>query len=410
MAGASGAGKSVTANYLLMHLLASGTKALIIDVGGSYIKLIELFGGDYISFEPEADPALNLFYDPADVRRPDSSLDPLRLQFMLTAIETLLVDRDRDSLSNAERAVLTGAVMQLYKDGYIEDGGAPTLRDLAGALTALHTSDDDDLATGRALARGLRHWLTGPHARLLDRRSNIKLTTDIAAFDLKGLPDEVRTPVVLILSAMIWNLVTRDTSERKVVVFDEVWTLLSSPASSRLIAELYRTSRKYGCSILSISQSVEDFTTSDIAGALVNNSATAYLLRHRVGHEIVADTFRLNERQQHVFRALEMRRGQYSELLVLSGDRSFVGRVVLTPLEYWIATTHPDDHAALDTMAVRHPDMALLDLLHACADRWPRGVATLDPDAARESLESLTAPRSTDGPQTAVHTHGAHAA
>src|SRR4029077_2226932 len=112
-----------------------------------------------------------------------------------------------------------------------------------------------------------------------------------AAFDLKGLEGDkdLQAVLVLILSGIIWNLVMRDNTEAKVVVFDEVWRLLESPASAQLIAELYRTSRKYRCSILTISQSVEDFTGSSIAAALINNSATVYLLKHRLGHEAVVE-------------------------------------------------------------------------------------------------------------------------
>jgi hypothetical protein len=202
----------------------------------------------------------------------------------------------------------------------------------------------------------------------------VRLTADVAGFDLKGLADDVLAPVVLILSGIIWNLVTRDRAEQKIVVFDEVWSLLTNPTAAELLEELYRTSRKYRCSILSISQSVDDFTRSPIAQALVNNSATTYLLRHRAGHEVIAQTFHLNDRETYVFEGLEMRRGEYSEILVLAGrQHHFLARVVLTPLEYWIATTHPADSAVLADLERRSPHLSLLDRLLLCARAYPRG-------------------------------------
>lgn len=375
MAGASGSGKSVTTNYVLMHLFAAGVKGLIIDVGGSYRKLLSLYGGAYFTFDEAADAALNLFYDPADALLPDGRLDPLRRRFMLAVLETLLVDHERPKLGHEEIAVLDTALSCLYQD----HAEAPILSDLLAFLRAASWPEAEDYEIARRLARRLQRWTRGVHARLLDRPSTVKLTTDFAGFDLKGLSHEVRAPVVLILSAIIWNLVMRDPGEKKIVVFDEVWTLLGNPAAAELLEELYRTSRKYRCAILSISQSVDDFTGSSIAQALVNNSATTYLLRHRAGHEIIADTFHLNNRERYVFKALEMRRGEFSELLVIAGRHHFLARVVLTPFEYWIATTHPADQALLGRLIHDFPHASLFDVLRHASLLHPGGVTDLPP-------------------------------
>src|SRR5262249_49171206 len=200
--------------------------------------------------------------------------------------------------------------------------------------------DEEDVAIARRLARDLRVWVEGPAARLINRPSTLALTTELAAFDLKGLETqpELQAVVMLILSGIIWNLVMKDRTTRKIVVFDEVWRLLESPSSARLVAELYRTSRKYRASILTISQAAEDSTSPAIAAAPTNTSATVYLLRPRRGHEVVARQFHLNEREVEVFRGLEMRRGEFTEALVLHDEHHFLARVVLSPLEYWIAT------------------------------------------------------------------------
>jgi conjugal transfer ATP-binding protein TraC len=187
---------------------------------------------------------------------------------------------------------------------------------------------------------------------------------------------------MLILSGIIWNLVMKDRAAKKVVVFDEVWRLLESPPSARLVAELYRTSRKYRASILTISQAVEDFTSSPIATALTNNSATVYLLKHRRGHELVAQQFHLNVREEEIFRGLEMRRGEYTEALVLHGDHHFLARIVLTPLEYWIATSHPADLELEAELGRAQPHLSRLDRLRLLAARFPRGAATAQDPAA----------------------------
>jgi hypothetical protein len=187
---------------------------------------------------------------------------------------------------------------------------------------------------------------------------------------------------MLTLSGLIWNLVMKDRSQSKLVLFDEVWTHLMSPSSAQLIGELYRTTRKYNCSILTLSQSVEDFTASPIAPALVNNAATVYLLRHAKGHRKIAAELNLNAREQVVFESLEMRRGEYSEVLVLHGKRHFLSRVVLSPLEYWIATTYPPDLALESRYVAKYPTLSRLELLSKLAVRYPRGAQAEEPNRA----------------------------
>lgn len=391
MAGSSGSGKSSTTNYLLLNLLAAGARALVIDVGGSYRRIIDIFGGEYFAITLEGGHALNPFFPPADLITPDGRLDERRAQFIAAVIERMVCDRVRPELRNVERAVLGAAIEDTYRATWPE---TPLLSDLAAVLRDFQAEDPEDRQIAAGLARDLRIWTEGPAARLVNRPSTVSLTATsaAAAFDLKGLETQphLQSVVMLILSGIIWNLVLRDPTERKIVVFDEVWRLLESPASAQVIAELYRTSRKYRCSILTISQSVEDFTSSPIASALTQNSATVYLLRHRRGHELVTAQFRLNAREEHVFQSLEMRRGEYTEALVLHGEHHFLARVVLSPLEYWIATTHPADLALEAEVKRRRPGLSRLALLDTLAGEYPRGAdasaaAPSDRDAEEEA-------------------------
>lgn len=406
MAGTSGSGKSSTANYLLLNLLAAGAGALVLDVGGSYRRLLGLFGGDYFAVSSEGvasragrHTALNPFFPAAEILLPDGRLEERRAQFLQVVLERMVTDRARPELRHPERAVLLSAVTTTYQR--CQDGAAgrtPLLGDLVTTLRGFATDgatgpaashhDPEDRAIAHALARDLRVWTEGPAARLVNQPSSIALDTACAAFDLKGLeaqPD-LQAVVLLILSGAIWSLVMRDPTARKVIVFDEVWRLLAAPASAALLAELYRTSRKYRASVLTISQSVEDFTTSPIAAALVNNSATTYLLKHRRGHDVVAAQFHLNARERHVFGGLELRRGEYTEALVLHGPHHFLARVVLSPLEYWMATTHPADLALEREVARGAPHLSRRALLQALARRFPRGA---DAAAAATSAREL---------------------
>ena len=387
MAGSSGSGKSSTTNYLLLNLLAAGTRAIVVDVGGSYRRVIHLFGGQYFAVQVEgSEPCcLNLFFKHAEALLPDGKLDENRLAFMLAVVERMVVHRQRPELRNVDRAVLGRAIHETYRRVSTR---TPILQDLVATLRDIRFEDEEDVELARGLARSLRVWIEGPAARLLNGQTTVELTTGCAAFDLKGLEahGELQAVVMVILSGIIWNVVMRDNTTPKVVVFDEVWRFFESPASAKLVAELYRTARKYCASVLTISQAVEDFTSSSIAAALINNSATVYLLKHQSGHELVAEQFHLNARERDVFRGLEMRRGEFTEVLALHGEHHFLARIVLTPLEYWMATTHPADLAIERELRARDPHLSLQQLLWKLARRYPRGAGSA-PRALLRSTE-----------------------
>jgi hypothetical protein len=304
------------------------------------------------------------------------------MQFLLAVVERMVCDHGRPALRQVERAVVHRAIVETYE----RTTSTPLLADLVETLRTLRLDDKQDDAIARDLARALRVWTTGPAARFLNRPSTIQLTeeTRCAAFDLKGVGEEpqLQSVVLLCLSALIWNVVMRDQTERKLVVFDEVWRFFETPASAKLIGELYRTSRKYKTSILTLSQSVQDFTSSSIAAALMNNSAAAYLLKHERAHEEIARELHLNERELAIFQHLEMRRGHYTEALICHGKHHFLSRIVLTPLEYWIATTHPADLALERACGAQHPELSRLAILSKLAELYPHGAPSTSAAAA----------------------------
>ena len=374
VAGASGSGKSVWTNVLLFNALAAGAKILIVDRGGSYQRLIEIFSGQYftVGLDGEAPCRLNLFFDPKDVVREDGTLEQTRHQLMCAVVERMACDALRPELGHAERATISLAIAETYRRAA---NATPILSDLLTTLRQMTGSED--AAVAHDLAARLRIWTEGPAAKILNGPSTISLTADCAAFDLKGLESQkdLQSIVMLILSGIIWNLVMRDRTEAKMIVFDEVWQLLSSPSSARIIEELYRTARKYRASILTISQSVDDFAGSSIASALMGNSATTYLLRHGRNHEQIGKQFQLNERELYHFQRLEMRRYEFTEILVLHGQQHFVGRVVLSPLEYWMTTSDPSDIALEQAIKEQYPNRSLFARLCVLSEKYPKGAA-----------------------------------
>lgn len=160
---------SVASENAVPQPVAPGDKfrahpALVIDVGGSYRRLMQLFGGGYfaITLDQGADQALNPFFAPVDIMRPGGRLDERRLQFVLAVLERMVCDSRRPELGNAERAVLADAVAATYR---ATPARAPLLSDLVAALRA-HAGDPEDVA----IAHGFAPWRCSSFTRISRRR------------------------------------------------------------------------------------------------------------------------------------------------------------------------------------------------------------------------------------------------
>ena len=344
---------------------------MIVDVDGSYERLIALHGGQYFRFDSEHGTALNLFYGCADVVREDGTIDPMKMMSMVAVLESLLVESDRPSLRNQEKYVLEKAIVAVYADAC----ETPILEDLVEVLKTGSFEDDEDIIAAKSMAKALRYWTEGSYAWLLNRRSSIRMDSVVVGFDLKSVDKAVLTPVLIIIFGMIWEFAEKHRGTQKIALLDESWRLMSTSIAAQFVNEAFRTSRRMRLAILAIVHSPKDFQDIPDAKALLECADTAYLLKQGGECREAAKVFELNECEDAALQNLYFERGKYSEVLVLSGEKNhFVARITLTPLEYWVSTTHPPDIRGLKQVQASMPNASLLRQLEQCAVLWPRGV------------------------------------
>jgi hypothetical protein len=78
--------------------------------------------------------------------------------------------------------------------------------------------------------------------------------------------------------------------------------------------------------------------------AILNNATFRFFLRHDSSDaKLVTEEFSLNEAEQDALEHLESRPGELSQLLLQEAGQSIVLNLKPTPLEYWLATSHPTD-------------------------------------------------------------------
>ena len=134
-----------------------------------------------------------------------------------------------------------------------------------------------------------------------------------------------------------------------------------------------RTLRKSGSGITFITQGVEEIVASAIGPAILNNTATKFIMLQRGDTEILKNTLKLNSQEIALIHSLEQRKGLFSEGFMIEGDRRQVVRVFPSPFEYWLSTSDAQDNHYLDQL--RDKGLSLVEAIEKAATDYPRGIS-----------------------------------
>jgi conjugal transfer ATP-binding protein TraC len=352
--GGSGTGKTFLMQTILSDLLREGAEAVIVDRGFGYEPLVRLFGGAVIPIEPDGAVAINPFDLPGESTEPDAH----KKAFLLALLRAMLPSAGGVTES-LENALLMSAVEQVYADA------APSLSRLAEALAHFKkvgkraaTAEERRLA--QSLALRLEPWTgTSAFGALLDRPSTRLPDAPLIYFETSGLErhPELRAVGLLLVTDLIWRRVQQHPQRKKVVVLDEVWSLLKLPQAAVFVAELYRRFRRYGAAAYAVTQSLEDFQSEGARGIL-QNTTYHYLLRLPTEDDLIQRLLELNERAMAAYRTLASKKGVYSEALAwIRRESGLEGGVIVlrpSPAEYWAFTTSAQDIALRDEAVAKH--------------------------------------------------------
>jgi conjugal transfer ATP-binding protein TraC len=370
--GSSGAGKSFLNNLVLLQYITQEPLVFIIDIGGSYRKLCEFLGGQYIEISPprgsETCKTINPLELPSGVTEPS----PQKIKFILSFLENLLTDEDGDKLPKLDKSLLEEAVMETYATARKTKGSDPIMSDL---VAVLEKSEDRSL---RNYAKMLYPW-TGerPYGRLLDAKSTLDLSSGFVVFDLKGLSSypDLQAAMILIITDFILGRVENTKGKRKQILMDECWELLKSRGSQRFMEYCVRTLRKTGSGITFITQGLEEIVASPIGSAILSNTATKFVLLQRGDLKPIRELLKLNDQEMSLIGSLRQAKGRYSEAFLMSNEARTVIQIHPTPVEYWLATSDAADNQLLEDARVASPDKSLAEHIYELSETYPYGTA-----------------------------------
>jgi len=385
-----GGGKTMMVQMLLSMAARANPIVSIIERGDSYQPLVELMGGQMVAMSLDSDQTINAWDLPKGEREPGKD----QIAFLRNLARHMMGEggaEDTDLLDN----LLTDAIQRTYRRAAIRQSSPiPTFGDLRDELAAWRDEDKNPRVMDEAhlAAIKLRSWTgeKGPYAKLFDRLTTISLSNSWLYFNIEKLDDDARLKGAMsLVIARAMSLRSSGVASRPaIVIMDEFSFILDSPVLAPEAVQLFRTARKRGVIVCGISQTVEDYVgTKDkprVHGpGIVKNSSIKIIGRQPGDTTPLIDHMHLSGTSVHAIKQFSgPRKGRYADALIAIGEKAETThaiRMAPTPLEYWIMTTYPRERLYRAWFLREHGDRPLLARYQMLAEKFPQGLAELDP-------------------------------
>ncbi len=329
----SGAGKSFAVKLEALRSLMFGTEIIIVDPENEYKSLCEAVGGSFLQLSLTSNTHVNPFELPRTVD-PEEADNALRANIiMLHGLLRLMMG----DMSAAEESDLDVALIATYaqkgitNDPLTHTAEPPVMVDLYNTLNTTG-------GNGPALAARLRRYTEGTFSGIFSQQSNVDLNNPFVVFNIRDLEDELRPIGMYIVLNYIWNKV-KSEKKKRILIVDEAWQLMQYQDSAMFMFSIAKRCRKYYLGLTTISQDVEDFLSTRLGRAIVNNSSLQLLLKQNpAAVDIVADTFKLTSEEKKRLSQFPVGEG-----LFFAGLSHIIMRIIASPTEEQLITTNPKD-------------------------------------------------------------------
>ncbi|NGX50729.1 MAG: hypothetical protein K1060chlam2_00579 [Chlamydiae bacterium] len=349
--GASGTGKSVFMQEMIMSQLGMGGRVFVLDLGRSFEKLCELLDGQYLFFTKESRLNLNPFAllpEEGDSEVLDAALNMVSSIVATMAMPMEKIDGDRSNMlsiavkmaweNSGRKATIDHVVESLKSGSYTTErmrGGSESLID---ALQKYTTKGE------------FKNFFYGK--KKVSFRSNFVV---IETEELKNMGD-LQAVILQIFSLMISSEVFMgDRKKRSLICIDEAWDLLKSPQMEGFIESMARRLRKYNGALMVGTQSLKDFDCSPGAAAAFQNSNWLVLLG-KDGNTIPTikekNLIELDGQIEKYLSSLKKVDGKYSEAFIYNKGSGFYGlaQLKLDPFSAQLYSTRAENFHAIQAL------------------------------------------------------------
>ena len=159
------------------------------------------------------------------------------------------------------------------------------------------------------------YCIGGPWGRLLDAEAERLGEASVQAFETEGLVGAGLAAAVL--SYLFHRIEGRLDGSPTLIIIDEGWLVLDSPAFAAQLREWLKTLRKKNASVVFATQSLADIETSSIAPAIIESCPTRIFLPNERAAEpqiaAIYERFGLNDRQIEILSRATPKRDYYCQ-------------------------------------------------------------------------------------------------
>lgn len=351
--GKSGSGKSVALQEITSALVGAGAKVIVIDDGRSFEHSCKLQQGEFVEFTMNGGLRLNPFsmIDGQEAaRNEDYKLDCIA---MLKAIVGQMA-RPSTRLDDTEVGLVDGAVNAEF-EAHGVDGSVD------GVIKALEKTGHPQ---GEALAIGMRPFSSrGTYGKFFMGKASLKIGANLTVFELSDLAsrEELRSVVLSAIMFLSSQAMREDRSTRKALLLDEAWQMLKGGSMADFIEAYARTCRKYGGSLITATQSLNDYYKSEGSVAALENSDWSVILQQKpetITDFAKMDRFDMSAGVEALMRSLKRNGVEYSDLLIKGPEMLALGRLVLDPYSATVFSSSPQVFAAVEKLVERGFPMA----------------------------------------------------
>jgi cellulose biosynthesis protein BcsQ len=309
--GTSGGGKTQTIKALSTRLHMRGHRVVVIDPEGNsgYGETARGVDGEYLVFgvgtPSKFNPCdlndnymnLNLLASASDAEEDEelarrkarsAALDGKVL--MLTRLVSLMISGDggEEGLTSGQQGLVDKLWYEVYAEkGITEDPAThrrepPTFKDFFRLL-----ADVPELAEVR---QKLYPWEAGALRTVFDSQTNVDLDNPYLVLQVAGVKGRAKAAIMYALLDFLSGKLS-DPDEPADCFIDEFWSLLKYPMAAEFAEELWRSGRARDCSMVAITQEMEEFLHSVPGQVIMRISATQLILRQKKRTTAILEDF-----------------------------------------------------------------------------------------------------------------------
>jgi len=375
--GPSGSGKSFFTNFMVRQLMEQGYHVTIIDVGGSYRRQCRYWKGKYFEYTKENKMSFNPFFVEEGEEKNIEEQESLK-----TLIFTIWKGEAR-AVGQEEYTILGRCITGYYgylqesrddrKDGENGAGEIPacfnTFYEYTLDVFAKSLSEEEQKYFNTESFRIVfsPYYEGGEHDYLLNSAEEFTIARlPFCVFELDEIKDNksIFPIVALIIMETFISKMRRRKEVRKIILIEEAWKAISSPAMAGFLKYLYKTVRKFNGAVGIITQEIEDIVGNEfVKGTILNNADIQILLDQTKYKNRFGDISKLLGLQSSEIKKVmsinkKPRAGdRFNDVYIRLGSIGIVYSVLVSPVEAAMYTTEASESVAIDRMADEEGDL-----------------------------------------------------